>query len=78
MVKKPTKKPTKKICENKDCEMIKEKFKKVSDEVVTKINWMKKKYNEADPKTKNKIAVGIGAAAAGLAVLAGVGKSKKK
>lgn len=72
------KKSTKKTCECMDCEDVIEKLKNVSDDVVTKINWLKKKYDKADPKTKNKIAVGIGVAAAGLAALAGVGKKKRK
>lgn len=57
---------------------INKKIEKISEEVLEKVNWLKSKYEEIDPKTKKKLAIGLGAAAAGLITLIGVKKSIKK
>ncbi|MEA3450138.1 MAG: hypothetical protein U9Q85_04175 [Patescibacteria group bacterium] len=59
-------------------EEIKQKLSKASDDVVKKVDSLKKKFDKADPETKKKIITGISAAAAGLVVLAGLGKRKGK
>lgn len=65
--------------EEKDkAEEIKKKLKKAGDEVVDKVNWLKKKFNEADSETKKKIVAGISTAAASLVVLAGLKRKNKK
>ncbi|MBN2885001.1 hypothetical protein JXE04_03690 [Patescibacteria group bacterium] len=57
---------------------ISKKLKKVSDEVVSKVNLLKQKFDDTDPATKKKIVAGVSAAAAVLVLLAGIGKHKGK
>ena len=57
---------------------INEKLQKINAEVLEKVNWIKARFNEVDPKTRKNIAIGLGAAAAGLIALAGIKKQAKK
>ena len=59
-------------------EKIKKIFEDVTDEAMEKAKELKKKYDKADPKTKNIILAGLSAAAAGLAIIAGIKKHKDK
>jgi len=54
-----------------------QKLQKISEEVLERVNWLKEKFAEVDPETKKKVAIGLGAAAAGLIALVGAKKSKK-
>lgn len=54
-----------------------QKLQKISEEVLERVNWLKEKFNEVDPETKKKVAIGLGAAAAGLVALVGIKKKKK-
>ena len=73
-VKKAVKKAVKK--ENKD--EVKMSLKKASDDVIKKVNSLKNKLEKVDPGTRKKIIAGVSAAAAGLAIIAGVNKHMKK
>ena len=54
-----------------------QKLQKISEEVLERVNWLKEKFDEVDPETKKKVAIGLGAAAAGLIALVGAKKKKK-
>lgn len=54
-----------------------QKLQKISEEVLERVNWLKEKFDEVDPETKKKVAIGLGAAAAGLVALVGIKKKKK-
>jgi uncharacterized coiled-coil DUF342 family protein len=57
---------------------ISKKLKKVSDEIVGKVNLLKQKFDDTNPSTKKKIVAGISVAVAALVVLAGINKRKAK
>lgn len=61
-----------------DKDEIKKKLKKASDEVMKKVDFLKKKFDDADPEAKKKIVAGLSTVAAGLVLLAGFKKHKKK
>ncbi|MDD2680982.1 MAG: hypothetical protein PHE20_02635 [Patescibacteria group bacterium] len=61
-----------------DTDEISKKLKKASDEVVKKVDLLRKKFDNTDVETKKKIVAGISAAAAVLVLLAGVKKLKGK
>lgn len=56
----------------------KQMLKKVSDDATAKIDYLKKRFDKVDTNTKNKIITGLSVVVAGLVVLAGVKKAKKK
>ncbi|NCB20540.1 MAG: hypothetical protein EOM88_01265 [Clostridia bacterium] len=79
--KKPVKKSVKKVAKKiisedvvQDDTSLDSMLKKISDDASTKIDDLKKKFNQVDVDTKNKIVAGLSVVAAGLVVLAGVSK----
>lgn len=79
----PTKKSPKKACCSSDdlqvkMDKIKDEIKLVSTQVSSLLKEAKNKYDQADPKTKQKVVAGLAGAAALIAGAIGLAAAKKK